>query len=172
MSFSPKAMPISILGIAAVVLSVSLILTRQGSLVGSIPAVHHHGGAVHMQADVTPGTNAQAQRPATIVKPVSCEKLPDVPGKAVTTAIVEFPPQAYSPAHRHPGSVTAFVLKGMVRSQLAGGPVGTYKPGGTWFEPPGALHLFAENASSTEPAELLAFFVADENCGPLVIPEP
>jgi quercetin dioxygenase-like cupin family protein len=90
----------------------------------------------------------------------------------LTTAIVEFPPGAYSPKHRHPGSVTAFVLKGILRSQLAGGPIGTYKPGETWFEPPGVLHLFAENASGTEPAELLAIFVADDNCGPLVIYEP
>jgi quercetin dioxygenase-like cupin family protein len=90
----------------------------------------------------------------------------------LTTAIVEFPPGAYSPKHRHPESVTAFVLKGIVRSQLAGGPIGTYKLGGTWFEPPGVLHLFAENASDTEPAELLAIFVADDNCGPLVIYEP
>jgi quercetin dioxygenase-like cupin family protein len=90
----------------------------------------------------------------------------------LTTAIVAFPPGAYSPAHRHPGSVTAVVLKGTLRSQLAGGLVGTYKPGETWFEPPGALHLLAENASGTEAAELLAIFVADDNCGPLVIPEP
>jgi quercetin dioxygenase-like cupin family protein len=90
----------------------------------------------------------------------------------LTTAIVEFPPGTYSPKHRHPGSVTAFVLKGIVRSQLAGGPIKIYKPGQTWFEPPGVLHLFAENTSGTEPAELLAIFVANDNCGPLVIYEP
>jgi hypothetical protein len=65
-----------------------------------------------------------------------------------------------------------FCPQGIVRSRLAGGPIGTYKPGETWFEPPGVLHLFAENASNTEPAELLAIFVADDNCGPLVIYEP
>jgi quercetin dioxygenase-like cupin family protein len=114
---------------------------------------------------------ASTGRPATVVKPLSCEKLVDIPGKAVTTATVSFPPNAYTPAHRHPGSVTAYVLKGAVRSQLAGGPVITYRTGDTWFEPTGTLHLFAENASATEPAEILAIFVADENCGALVIPE-
>jgi quercetin dioxygenase-like cupin family protein len=111
-------------------------------------------------------------RPATIVTPLSCEKLEDIPGKSVTTVSVVFPANAYTPAHRHPGSVTVYVVRGTVRSQLSGGPAVTYTAGGTWFEPPGALHLFAENASSTEPAEVLAIFIADENCGPLVIPEP
>jgi hypothetical protein len=32
------------------------------------------------------------------------------------------------------------------------------------------VHLFAENASDREPARLLAVFVADDGCGPLVIP--
>jgi quercetin dioxygenase-like cupin family protein len=130
----------------------------------------HPGYVLH--ADST-GAAAQArpQRPATIVRPLSCEKLADIPGKSVTTAIVDFPPGAYSPRHRHPGSVTAYVLKGTLRSQLAGGPVETYTAGQTWFEPPGAIHLFAENASSTEPAQLLAIFITNDNCGPLVIPD-
>lgn len=66
--------------------------------------------------------------------------------------------------------MTAFVLQGTLRSQLEGGPVGTYGTGQTWFEPPGAVHLFAENTSASEPAKLLAVFIAEDNCGPLVIP--
>lgn len=108
--------------------------------------------------------------PATIVRPLSCEALPDVPGKSVTTAIVDFPPLAYTAAHRHPGSVTAVVLEGTIRSQMEGGPAADYKIGQTWFEPPRALHLFAENPDPVHPAKLLAFFVTDENCGPLVLP--
>jgi len=108
-------------------------------------------------------------RPETVVKIISCEKLLDVPGKSITTAVVDFPPNAFTPRHRHPGSVTAFVLKGTLQSQLAGGPAGVFAAGQTWFEPPGTIHLFAENVSATEPAQLLAFFVADDNCGPLTI---
>ena len=111
-------------------------------------------------------------RPSTDVRPLSCESLPNVPGKAVSTVLVHFPPLAYSGAHRHPGAVTAFVVKGSVRSQMAGSPAANFAAGSTWFEAPRALHLFAENESPTEPAELLVTFVADENCGPLVIPEP
>lgn len=111
-------------------------------------------------------------RPATQVKRLSCEPLADMPGKVVTTLQVDFPPGGFTPAHRHPGAVTAIVLSGQVRSQMQGLPAQTYGPGETWFEPSRELHLFAENPSASEPARLLAVIVSEENCGPLVIPEP
>jgi quercetin dioxygenase-like cupin family protein len=54
------------------------------------------------------------------------------------------------------------VLSGTIRSQLEGTPAATYGPGETFFEPLGLIHLFAENISTTEPAEVLAAFVHDE----------
>ncbi len=44
----------------------------------------------------------------------------------------------------------------------ATGPARVYKAGETFFEPPGSEHLVSENASATEPASLLAIFVADD----------
>ncbi|WP_027060059.1 cupin domain-containing protein [Mesorhizobium loti] len=129
------------------------------------------GMEMHMQMANADADGAAGARPKTVVTPISCEKLPNVPGKSITTAIVAFPPNGYTPRHRHPGSVSAFVVKGTLRSQLEGGPAGTYTQGQTWFEPPGTVHLFAENASTTEPAELLATFIADDDCGPLTIPD-
>lgn len=141
-------------------------------------ALMPHGNrqeAVEWLADVCssvarPMFSGADARPATSVKVLSCEALPNVPGKSVTTVLVDFPPLAYSPAHRHPGSVTAIILEGTIRSQLGGGPVGTYKSGETFFEPPRTLHLFAENPDPVRPAKLVAVFVADENCGPLLLP--
>ena len=118
------------------------------------------------------GTSGAGARPATSLRVVSCEAVADAPGKSRTTVVVTFPPGAYTPAHRHPGTVTAQVLRGTVRSQMAGTPAQAYRAGMSWFEPAQALHLFAENPSPTETAELLAVFIADSNCGPLVIPEP
>lgn len=154
-----------LLGLAAIVSGLLGTAVVQGNRTVTVPA--ETDSHVHMMgADAGSGATA---RPTTTVKPLSCEKLANVPGHSITTALVEFPPNAYTPRHRHPGAVTAFVLKGTLRSQLEGGPVGTFTKGQTWFEPPGAVHLFAENASTTEPAELLAIFVAEDDCGSLTI---
>jgi quercetin dioxygenase-like cupin family protein len=151
---------------AAVALGIALGGMGAWQGVGAAPAtfpIEHHV----LQASAE--EPASAARPRSIQHPIACEKLPNVPGKSITTVLVEFPPNALTPSHRHPGSVTAYVLKGALRSQLDGGPVETFGVGGTWFEPPGTVHNMVENASGTESAELLATFVADSDCGPLTI---
>ena len=97
-----------------------------------------------------------------VVEPIGSYALPNVPGKRVTIVRVFYGPGGFTPAHRHAGSVTAYITKGEIRSQLAGGPVETFGVGQSFFEPPGATHLVSANASMTEPAELIAVFVADE----------
>jgi quercetin dioxygenase-like cupin family protein len=96
------------------------------------------------------------------VEPVASYTLPNVPGKRVTVVRVFYGPGGFTRAHRHSGSVTAYITKGEIRSQLGGGPVETFKVGQSFFEPPGSTHLVSANASNTEPAELIAVFVADE----------
>jgi quercetin dioxygenase-like cupin family protein len=96
------------------------------------------------------------------VEPIRSYALPNVPGKRVTIVRVFYGPGGFTRAHRHAGSVTAYITKGEIRSQLGGGPVETFKVGQSFFEPPGATHLISANASNTEPAELIAVFVADE----------
>ena len=96
------------------------------------------------------------------VEPITSHALPNVPGKRVTVVRVFYGPGGFTRPHRHSGSVTAYITKGEVRSQLGGGPVETFKVGQSFFEPPGSTHLVSANASNTEPAELIAVFVADE----------
>ena len=93
---------------------------------------------------------------------VSQEKLAHVAGKTVTVEIVEFPPLAFAPEHHHAGSVTVYVLAGTVRSQIAGQPAMDFHAGQSFFEPAGAIHLFAENPSATEPAKFMAIHIADD----------
>jgi len=124
---------------------------------------------LHRPALMTAPESSAAARPRAVQQPIACEKLPNVPGKSITTVLVSFPPMAFTPRHRHPGSVTAYVLKGTLRSQLNDGPVGTFTTGGTWFEPPGTIHSMVENPSPTEPAEIMAIFVADSDCGALTL---
>ena len=97
-----------------------------------------------------------------VVEPISSHALPNVPGKRVTIVRVFYGPGGFSRPHRHAGSVTAYITKGEIRSQLGGGPVETFGVGQSFFEPPGSTHLVSANASTTEPAELIAVFVADE----------
>jgi len=97
------------------------------------------------------------------VKPVRAEKLPNVPGKTITAVVVNYAAGGKSAGHHHAGSVLAYVLTGEIRSEnSATGPARVYKAGESFFEPPGSAHLVSENASATEPASLLAIFVADD----------
>jgi quercetin dioxygenase-like cupin family protein len=120
-------------------------------------------GAVLMSAATQAPTSAAATaRPRPVAHPVSSDALPHVEGKRITTMVVEFPPGGFSPPHHHGGSVTVYVLSGVIRSQLEGQPAMVYRAGQSFFEPPGIVHLLAENMSPTEPARILAVFVADE----------
>ena len=97
------------------------------------------------------------------VRKLSAVKLPNVPGQTLTAEVVEYPPGGKSSVHHHAGSVFAYILTGRIRSQSsATGPVRIYKAGETFFEPPGSDHLVSENASTTEPASLLAIIIAED----------
>jgi quercetin dioxygenase-like cupin family protein len=96
-------------------------------------------------------------------KQVFTTKLPNVPGKSLTAVVVNYAPGGKSASHRHAGSVFAYVLSGKIRSEnSATGPARVYSAGESFFEPPGSEHTVSENASTTEPASLLAIFVADD----------
>ena len=89
--------------------------------------------------------------------------LPNVPGKSIRGVLVEYEPGGSSPAHTHPSSafIYATVLEGAIRGQVNDGPVTTYRAGESFSENPGDRHAVSENASTTEPARLLAVFVVD-----------
>jgi len=103
-----------------------------------------------------------AGEPAVVTRMLA-EKLPNVPGKSLTAVTVTFAPGGKSMPHHHAGSVFVYVLSGAVRSQTStGGPARVYESGESFFEPAGSVHLVSENVSATEPASLLAVFVADD----------
>ena len=97
--------------------------------------------------------------PANIVM---SQEIPDVPGKTLTALLVHYEPGGKTPRHHLPAAHGLFV-SGAVRSQnSATGPARVYYAGEAFYEPPGSEHLVSENASATEPASLLAVFVADD----------
>ena len=99
-------------------------------------------------------------------------ELPNVPGKSIKGALVEYGPGGYSPGHTHAKSafIYATVLEGAIRSQVNDGPVTTYKAGQSFSELPGDRHVVSANASEKQPAKLLAVFVVDTNETELTIP--
>jgi len=81
---------------------------------------------------------------------------------------VTYPPGASSPAHSHPCAVLAYVAEGAIRSQVNEEPERVYKVGETFYEAPNGVHRVSANASQSEPAKLIAFFVCDHE-GPLTV---
>jgi quercetin dioxygenase-like cupin family protein len=123
------------------------------------------GAALVLVGLLTAGTwfRADSAQLSEEEKLVRTEKLPNVAGKSMTVTVVSYPPGGKSRPHHHAGSVFAYVLSGAVRSEnSATGPVKVYKTGESFFEPPGSRHLVSENASTKEPASLLAVHVADD----------
>lgn len=115
---------------------------------------------------------ASAHGATETVTPNFQHAIPNVPGKSLTAVIVDYPPGAVSPAHRHAGSafIYAYVVSGEVESQVDDGPKRVYHAGESFFEAPGAVHRISRNASKTKPAKLLAVFIADSNDQTLTTP--
>ena len=125
-------------------------MTLKSPLLGSAAAIVLFGGAGGATAQDATGT----------VTPQFSTPLANAPGQVLTTVTVDYPPGGATPAHMHAGSVWAYVLKGSIRSKLDDGPSQVYHEGQSFFEPPGTHHVESANASTTEPARLLAVFVA------------
>jgi quercetin dioxygenase-like cupin family protein len=98
--------------------------------------------------------------------------IPNVPGKSLIALEVTYPPDGKSPPHFHAGSafIYAHVLSGAIRSQVDGEPARVYRVGEGFYEDPGSHHKISENVSASEPASLLAVFIADPK-DTLTVPE-
>jgi len=132
-------------------------------ILASLPALSFFSAA-HAQS---------AQPPRGTATPVFAQGIPNIPGKSLKSVVVNYPPGAKSTSHHHAKSafIFAYVLSGSVRSQVNDEPVKIYRAGEFWSESPGAHHKVSENASATEPAQLLAVFVVDTDDQPLTVPD-
>lgn len=90
-------------------------------------------------------------------------KLPNCPGKSSIGLIVNFPPGAATPPHRHAGaSVSVLVLEGQVINKMNDEETCVLGQGESFFEAPCCHHKVSSNYSATEPAKLLATMVVDD----------
>ncbi|KAA1012075.1 cupin domain-containing protein [Paraburkholderia panacisoli] len=105
---------------------------------------------------------ADATAARETITPAFAEAIANVPGKTMTALVVDYAPGGKSPSHRHGQAfVVGYVLSGAIRSRVNDGEERVYHAGEYWTEKPGVHHTVSENASATEPAKLLAIFVAD-----------
>ncbi len=90
---------------------------------------------------------------------------PGMDGRHLTATLVavHYGAGEASPPHTHSCPVVVYILQGSVRSKVEGQPEAIYKPGDSFYEPPGGLHLISANANRSAPARFLAFFVCDHD---------
>jgi len=105
-------------------------------------------------AQPAPAASASSRRP--VIK----QRLPGEPARDITLVEVTYPPGTGSPPHVHANGVIALVVSGTIASKVGDGPEQTFHVGDAWWEPPGAIHRVSRNASSTQPATLLAIYIA------------
>ena len=99
-----------------------------------------------------------AQEPPKVTTLFSRE-LSDIPGKEGTMLIVEYPPGAADPVHRHNANAFVYVLEGSIIMQVKGAEPVTLQAGQTFYEGPDDIHVVGRNASKTEPAKFLVVLV-------------
>ena len=95
--------------------------------------------------------------------------LPDFPGKEGMVEMVDFAPGEVSQPHRHNADLFVYVLEGSVVTQVKGDDPKTVHAGGVFYELPSDIHAVSRNASGTEPAKLLVFYVKAKGTPPTVL---
>jgi quercetin dioxygenase-like cupin family protein len=88
--------------------------------------------------------------------------------KMVRGARIRFAPRQPTGLHRHPISVAGVVTAGSFVFKREGEPEKVIRAGDAFFEPAGVTIERFDNSSSTEPAELIAFYLADTKDRPLI----
>jgi quercetin dioxygenase-like cupin family protein len=73
--------------------------------------------------------------------------------------IVDFAPGEASQVHRHNADLFVYVLEGSIITQVKGGSSQTLHAGEVFTESPTDIHIVSRNASETQPAKLLVFYV-------------
>ena len=110
-----------------------------------------------------PRASAQQQpaSPSVTRTDVLKQALPPGDFRDVQAVIIDLPPGAAAPKHRHDVAVLAYVLEGTVTNQFDGGAVLVHKTGESWWEAPGTVHDTARNASTTVRARLLVVYIGE-----------
>lgn len=110
-----------------------------------------HAASHHATPSATPAD--------PMVTELMTKDLPDIPGKDALMLIVDYPPGAADPIHRHDAYGFVYVLEGSIVMQVKGGKEVTLTPGQTFYEGPDDIHTVGRNASQTKPAKFLVVLI-------------
>ena len=113
-------------------------------------------------------TGARRTRAGTVTR-LMTKDLPDVPGKEGMVQTVDFALGEVSKPHRHNADLFVYVLEGSIITQVKGGSPQTVHAGDVFYESPTDVHTVSRNASQTQPAKLLVFYVKAKGAPPTVI---
>ena len=97
------------------------------------------------------------------------QELSGLVGKEGVMLTVSLSPGESSPVHRHNAHTFVYVLDGSIVMQLEGGEPVILERGETFYESPDDIHKVSKNASDSQPATFLVFFVKDKGT-PLLLP--
>lgn len=105
---------------------------------------------------------APAFTQTTQVNPLFQTDVEDVSNQEIVVLEVTYPPGAESASHRHNAHTVVYVLEGKVIMQVAGGERRTLTAGEVFHETPDDIHSVSMNASDTEPARILVYFLKEK----------
>jgi quercetin dioxygenase-like cupin family protein len=99
--------------------------------------------------------------------------LPKLDGDQLKATLVEvnYGPGESSEPHSHPCPVLGYIVAGALRTQVRGENEAVLTAGESFYEPAHGVHVVSANASQTEPAKLIAYFVCDHDA-PLSVAAP
>ena len=103
------------------------------------------------------------------VTPLMSKDLTGIAGKEGAISVIEYPPGGSSAEHRHNAHTFVYVLEGSLVMQVKGGKEVTVGPGQTFYESPDDIHTVSRNASKTQPARFVVFFVKNKGA-PATVP--
>ena len=86
----------------------------------------------------------------------------DASNQEILVLEVTYPPGVESASHRHNAHTIVYVLEGTVVMQVAGSEAQTLDAGEVFYETPDDVHTVSKNASDTDPARILVFFLKEK----------
>jgi len=136
------------------------------------PSIRRHTAVVLAFAAgafaTTPAIAHESEGATLRITPIVQKAFPDIPGREGLVITVELPPGFVDKPHRHDAHVFVYMLEGAMETRVEGGPLVTLRPGDAFYETPADIHVETRNASATQPAKFLVFFVKRQDAPPVL----